>query len=433
VAESVDELALAVRLLFDERVTSLAVATWILVSSLFADGAVAAPAPAAAPAAAAGEAALDADAWSRRYEQARARMLAGEFAAAAAAFAALASSTRDLALQDRARELSDICGRWAHGGFTLVRSSDLAAVHAQTAAALVDRRSADELGVLYTAAVFYGLGSGAALDVWTQPGSAATGILPVLALGGAAAGVVYWLDSPEDLHYGVAQAITSGMWVGFEEGLAWILWNQARADSANEWSARTVATALWGTATAGAVLGGALGTLYGTTPGRASFVGSAALWSGLVAGLLGATAAQGGGGGTSTADDSFMLTSALGLTAGATAGILLGNDVAPSIARVRFLDLGAIAGGVLFGGLYLAVSNGNPDTPKLTATLAGGIGVGLVTAWQLTTHMEPDYPRHGRAAPSAVSSFTPTLMLAPGATNHASSVAGLLVGVGGGF
>ena len=416
--------------------TTLAVATWLLASALFAQGAAVAPAgrpappPVTAPAADR-EAPLDAEDWSRRYQLARARMLAGEFAEAASAFAALVAGTGDPVLQGRASELAGICGRWAQGGYTLVRSSDLAAVRAQTAAALDDRRSADELGVLYTAAVFYGLGSGVALDVWTKPGSAATGILPVLALGAAAAGVVYWLDTPQDLHYGVAQSITSGMWIGFEEGLAWILWNQARTNSASEWSGRTVATALWGTATAGAVLGGALGTLYGTTPGRASFVGSAALWSGLVAGLLGATAA-GGGGGTSTADDTFMLTSALGLTAGATAGILLGNDVAPSIARVRFLDLGAIAGGVLFGGLYLALSNGNPETTRLTASLAGGIAVGLVTAWQLTSRMEPDYPRHGRAADSASATFTPTLMLAPGAS-RATSVAGLVVGVGGGF
>ena len=188
-----------------------------------------ASAPSPSPSPSADARADEADAtWSLRYEQARAEMLAGRFADAAAHFAALAADAPDPARRTLAREQHDICDRWARGGLVLVRSAELAAARENPRPALLDRRSADEIGVFYTDAVLYGLATGVALDTWTQPSSSAGGILPALALGGVAAGLVYFLDHPEPLRYGVAQSITSGMWVGFEEGLAWTLWNQAR-------------------------------------------------------------------------------------------------------------------------------------------------------------------------------------------------------------
>lgn len=75
------------------------------------------------------------------------------------------------------------------------------------------------------------------------------------------------------------------MYVGLSEGLVWTFWNQSRTDRQDEWSGKTVATLIWGSATAGAIVGGAIGSTSGTTPGRASFIGSAALWGGLVAGM----------------------------------------------------------------------------------------------------------------------------------------------------
>src|SRR4029077_6218227 len=112
-------------------------------------------------------------------------------------------------------------------------------------------------------------------------------------------------------------------------------------------------------------------------------MGSAALWTGLVVGLLGAAAVAD----SPSADDSFLLLSALGLNGGAVAGVIIGKDVSPSIARVRFIDLGALAGGILTGGIYLAASNGHPSTRGMTGMLALGITGGLVAAWQLTGNM----------------------------------------------
>jgi hypothetical protein len=364
--------------------------------------------------------------WSRRYVQARASMLAGRFAEAAGQFATLAATGRELSQQILAREQADICDRWARGGLVLLRAADLPAAQARAVASLTDRRSPDELGILYTASVLYGLGTGLTLDFWTKPNAAAAAILPALALGGGAAAVVYFLDRPEELRYGVAQSITSGMWVGFEEGLVWTLWNQARANYYDEWSSRTIATVLWATATGGAILGGTLGTAYGTTPGRASLVGSAALWTGLVVGLLGATAVAD----SPTADDSFLLLSALGLNGGAVAGVIIGKDVSPSIARVRFLDLGGLAGGIVAGGVYLAASNAHPSRRAMTGALAVGISGGLIAAWQLTGNMEPDHPR-GRQEVTPPT-FTPSIV--PSSSRGATSgIDGVVLGMAGGF
>ena len=385
------------------------------------------PPPAIEPSSTSSSSSSEADtAWMRCYEAARAAMLAGRFAEAAAQFGALSAGAPGPARADLAREQHDICERWARGGFVLVRAADLAGARDNPRPELIDRRSADELGILYTGAVLYGLGSGVALDAWTEPSSAAGAILPALALGGAAAGVVYFLDHPRPLRYGVAQSIISGMWVGFEEGLAWTLWNQARSAASDEWSSRAVATALWGTATAGAVLGGTLGTAYGTTPGRASFMGSAALWTGLVSGLVAASAVKE----SPTSDDDFMLASAIGLNVGAVAGVLVGKTVSPSIARVRFLDLGGLAGGILAGGLYIAVAGEHPDQRATTAVLAAGVTGGLILAWNLTSGMEPDHPRAGRPSTGMLDSVTPTV--SPSAhTGH--GIDGAVVGVGAAF
>jgi len=220
------------------------------------------------------------------------------------------------------------------------------------------------------------------------------------------------------------------MWLGLEEGLTWTLWNQARAASADEWSGRTVATALWASATAGAILGGTLGTAYGTTPGRASLVGSAGLWSGLIVGLVGA----GVTGDSPTADDTYLLMSALGLNAGAIVGAVIGADVSPSIARVRFVDLGALAGGILAGGLYLAIANAHADRQVMTLTLAAGISGGLVAAWHLTAGMEPDYPRgaHRDADPSSGGGVVPSIS-PTSSGGRARGVDGLVLGLSGGF
>lgn len=118
-------------------------------------------------------------------------------------------------------------------------------------------------------------------------------------------------DSHQPLPYGVPQSIVSGMYIGLEQGLVWSLWNQASVDRADEWEDTTVATVVWGSASAGALAGGIVGATAGTTPGRASFVGSASLWGAGLAGLTVAALSPD----DDQVDDRALLGAALGLNA----------------------------------------------------------------------------------------------------------------------
>jgi hypothetical protein len=348
--------------------------------------------------------------WQARYSQARTAMLAGDFAAAAAKFAALADAAPDPVDRLLAAEMMSACRIWAQGGYVLTTQKKLAL----TAPALIeDRRTTDELAILYTNAVLYGLYAGIVLDVWNEPGSAGGVILPPLALAGASAGIVAVLDHSVHLGYGVAQSIVSGMYVGFEEGLAWILWHEASVQHASEFGAKTAMTLIWGLGTAGAVVGGMVGSAYGTTPGRASLMGSAAMWSGLVAGTF--------MGGVTYSDDTALLSAAIALNAGAVLGALVGAEVSPSIARVRFIDLGGLSGGLLLGGLYWAVQDRSASGKGLLTATSLGMTAGLTAAWLLTRDMETDQPRKHRE-PSLAERLVPTLV-------PASTGTGLVLGV----
>ncbi|HEX7498949.1 MAG TPA: hypothetical protein VF524_01450 [Polyangia bacterium] len=348
--------------------------------------------------------------WSAGYGEARAAMLAGDFAIAATKFAALVDSAPDSASRFLALEMMSACRTWARGGFVLTTPQRLAL---SASAALEDRRTTDEIAILYTNAVLYGLYAGIVLDVWTDASSAGSAILPPLALAGASAGVVAILDRNVRLGYGVAQSIVSGMYVGFEEGIAWTLWHEASVQRSSEFGAKAVTTLIWGLGTLGAVAGGVVGAAYGTTPGRASLMGSAAMWSGLVAGTL--------AGGITDHADSALLSSAVALNAGAVLGAIAGAEVSPSIARVRFIDLGGLSGGLLLGGLYWAVKDRKATGAGLLTATSLGMTAGLTAGWLLTRDMESDLPRKHRQ-PSLAERLVPTLV-------PASTGTGLVLGV----
>jgi hypothetical protein len=350
--------------------------------------------------------------WQGRYSQARTAMLAGDFAVAAEKFAALVDAAPDPVDRLLAAEMTSACRIWAQGGYVLTTQRKLAL----TAPALIeDRRTTDEIAILYTNALLYGLFAGVVVDAWTEANSAGSAILPPLALAGASAGIVAVIDRSTHLGYGVAQSIVSGMYVGFEEGIAWMLWHEASAPYSSEFGPKAVTTMIWGLGTLGAVAGGVVGSAYGTTPGRAALMGSAAMWSGLVAGTF--------MGGMTGIDDTALLSSAIALNAGAVLGALAGAEVSPSIARVRFIDLGGLSGGLLLGGLYWAVQDKDVTPRGLLTATSLGMTAGLTAAWLLTRDMETDLPRKHRE-PSLAERLVPTLV-------PASTGTGLVLGVAG--
>jgi hypothetical protein len=351
-------------------------------------------------------------AWLNRYTVARDRLVVGDFVEAQKLFAELVATATTGADRAIAQELELVARSWARRELVLVRGMDLGENSASAKAA--GERTPDEIAVLYTNAVFYGLGTGVWVDVLTEPRTAAGAILPALALAGGAAGAVAMVDSASRFRYGVPQSIVSGMYIGLGEGIVLTLWNQSRVYYRDEWSAETVATVVWGSATAGAAAGAIVGSAGGTTPGRASFVGSTAMWSGLVTGLVvGAVSPA-----DDMQDDNAFLAAAIGLNAGAVAGVLAAGPVSPSIARVRYLDLGGIAGAVALGGLYLSAADEESTAGGMMGLTALGMVGGLTAAWLGTSSMPPDrlseeIPRATRSPASflttAAPSLTPTL------------------------
>jgi hypothetical protein len=320
---------------------------------------------------------------------ARALLIDGQFDEASRRFATLARSATNATDRAVAVELGSVAAGWA--ARRLAQRSE-----AETSEAHHDRRSADEIASLYLNSVIYGLGTGAFIAVQVRPTSPSGIILPALLLGGGAAGVVAAIDSGDGLGYGVPQSIISGMYLGLGEGIVWTLWNQARAPYYEEWSDKTIASVIWSSATLGAVAGGALGNAYGATPGRASYVGSIALWSGLATGLVTGALVKD----DEHADDNGLLAGAIAMNAGAVAGILTAHGVSPSIARVRFLDLGAISGGLVFGGMYLSAAGQNPHPQTALGFTALGVGAGFATAWYMTSGMKKDTNRSDAPAHS---------------------------------
>jgi hypothetical protein len=390
------------------RTASLVVALFVAVPTLAraADGEPPTTLPPIAGTTAPAPSTLDPTAWDARYADARTKLLDGQFDVAAADLEELARVAPDEARRALAAEDATLARTWARKGLVIVRRSDLA--DESVTAKATDRRTTDEIAVLYTNAVFYGLGTGAWLAVQTEPSDAAGGILPALAFGGGSAGLVALLDSGRGLRYGVPQSITTGLYLGLEEGLVWTLYNQASASWRDEWSGKTVATVIWGSATLGAVVGGVLGQTYGTTPGRASYVGSTSLWTSTLLGLAMSAVIDHS---PSESDDHILLSMALGLNAGALVGVFTARDVSPSVARVRYLDLGAIAGGIVSAGLFVAGANGVRDDQwrAFSAVTGLGIGGGLIVSWMLTRNMPQDRNEPSKSVlASVVPSLAPT-------------------------
>jgi hypothetical protein len=342
--------------------------------------------------------------WTFKYEEARARFLIGEFADAAARFEELERTAVNRVDRAIAREQKTLAAEWSRRNLAFVNRSELRENAANAAnAKQYDKRTKDELVFLYINASLYGIGSGIWLATITEPKTAGAGILPTLALTGASVGTIIALDAGRGLRYGVAQAITSGLWIGLESGITWSVWHNSRRGE-TDLKAKEQATVIWGLSTAGAITGGVLGQTLGTTPGRSSWVGSTALWSGLILGFTTGALVQ--------EDDppaAAMAATGIGLGLGTVTGLATAGAVSPRISRVRFLDLGGLAGGLLSAVLYVAVANDKANGRAASGITALGAFGGLAAAWALTSSMADDQLRT-EEPPETVAKIRPMLM-----------------------
>lgn len=349
------------------------------------------PAPPESPAAPApppADAALRDTLWQKDFADARGAFLAGQLERAAERLGDLARTARTPEQAAMASALATLALEAHRRDLTFAPRA--VAAHAVPPDAPRDVRTTDEIAVLYTTSVVYGLGGGVWLGTLTEPESAAGAILPALGLAAASAGAVYAIDNAGErpLRYGVAQSISSGVYLGFAEGVLWTTWNQSAVGYEDEWEADTVASVLFGGATLGAVVGGTVGSAYGTTPGSAAFITSAASWTAGLGGLLAATLTPNSS--QAYRDDNAFLTAAIGLNVGAGLGMGFASSVSPSVARVRFIDLGGASGAILGAGLYLAAVDDDGSETSFSAVTALGTAAGLGAAYWLTSDMTPD-------------------------------------------
>ncbi len=354
----------------------------------------------------------EASLWEARYLSSRRALAEGRFDEARRGFDVIAAHAPDPSMRAHAAELGSLSRYWIGQGLVLgpVRMFDQWAKTQEVEKEKPDQRTTDEIAVLYTNTAVWGMGFGITVGVATE-GSAAAYFLPGLGMVGAGAGTVALLDNlgGRKLRYGVAQSITAGLYIGFEAGLFAGLAADGIADR-RDFSSGALAGMIWGSATAGAITGGLLGHYRPTTPGRASFTESGAIWGGMLSSFLAAGFAANAN--DDLGEASPWLSGLVGTGVGAVAGGFFAGSVSPSIARVRFLDLGGLVGGLTAGGIYASVASttGGRDLDQRAFFLLSSLGIiaGLGGTFMLTRKMEPDEPRR-RSEDTTLGSITPTL------------------------
>lgn len=254
-------------------------------------------------------------------------------------------------------------------------------------------RTLDELSVLYTTAFAYGFGTSAWVALQVQPGSFAAAIVPFVAITGAAVGGVALADNLEPFKLGMPQAISAGVYLGALEGVMLTGYHHAvakRRENNRTMGARSVSTVLWAGATLGGVAGGVLGALREPTPGRVSFAASGGLWGGLLASFAGAASE----GRTGYRVEKAFGIGAIGYNAGLIAALIASPHLSPSVARVRLVDLGGLAGGLVGAGTYMLIADDAANARATFGISAAGAAVGLGLAWWATSDMaEQHYPK----------------------------------------
>jgi hypothetical protein len=330
------------------------------------------------------------EAWRERYESAKAALIAGDTAKAAAELAELAKQAESV--EDR--RLAEELGAVARARDTVSPAPPAPRI-----------RTSDELSILYTSAFVYGLGTSAWVVLLLEPKNLAGAGLPFVLLTSAAVGGVAVADGYRPLRRGVPHSLATGLYLGLVEG-AWLVGLEhagaTRRGDGSRWSSTTVATVLWAGSTAGGLMGGLVGAWREPTPGRTSFAGSAAIWPGLTAGFVGAALE----GDRRRRGEVAFLSGGIAYNLGIAAGIAVAPSVAPSVSRMRFVDLGAVGGGLLGAGVYAVAAESSANVRGGLASTAGGIVGGLGLAWWLTRGMPRDPP----ANPPPVASLRPIIV-----------------------
>ena len=358
--------------------------------------------------------AVDPAEWQARYDAAGRKTMAGDYMGAIQDYSALAATAPNDNARMLALEQLRVATEFAHrqqGGATAATAP---AVTGPTSALDIPpnelpppsharlrdpyTRTADEMVFLYIATPLYGFTTGFWIDAlvtgtdgWSSRSTGTGAFFSGLGATGLAALGVAMLDGGKKFKYGGPQSITTGLTIGFGEGVAMALWAGNRTETSFS-TYRKFTSYVWGLSTAGIIAGSVVAATLPTTPGRSSWVGSTSLAGGVfLGGLAGAFTPKG----TGTNDESvrnFGLTAAIGGLAGVGAGILTAPLLSPSISRVRFIDLAWVSGAVLALGFCEAYGNGGRGCTERTAfgAMSAGAGVGFIVGALATMGIKGD-------------------------------------------
>lgn len=205
-------------------------------------------------------------------------------------------------------------------------------------------RGGVEAAGLYASAITFGIGTGVWLDVMLDVEDIRLAVIAPLVLGGAGAGLLFLAEhNSGPIRRGRGTAMSNGYALGIVGGLLLGVYGGDEL----RWSARAVATSIWGGAALGAGLGYGLGALAEVRPASASFVGSGGLWGAVfgmtVAGLVDADG------------DDVPIAGMVGEVVGAGAAAALAGVLRPAEAQVRWMDLGVFSGGLLGVGVAVLI------------------------------------------------------------------------------
>lgn len=345
-------------------------------------------------------------AWSARYEVARKHLVDGEYRLAEGEFIGLAGDAPSEPERRLAIEMARIAASWAGGQDASWRALEPRTLTAPT---LVRRvRTRDEITLLYATSFVYGVGTGSWFLLQAQPDSALTATLPFIGITAAPVFALALVDGNAPLPHGMPHAISAGMYIGLGESILLVTFQHSRAHrtGGRRWAPEDVSTVLWSGATLGGLAGGVLAAGLPTTPGRASFTASAAIWGGLITGFTAGAMIPESGHRT----ESALLTAGLGYNVGVLGGMLSAASVAPSTTRVRLIDLSGAGGALILGGGYAALAGGSGEPRTAMALTGGGAAAGLVAGWLATRGMAPD----NSAGPVPAVTVQPAITPMPG-------------------
>lgn len=220
-------------------------------------------------------------------------------------------------------------------------------------------RDTYEAVALYAIGATYGAATGAWIDV--QTGLTEPLTAPWAPLAGAGAGVTLaWLaDRPTRIRRGLPTMVGAGLSLGLLAGGSIGI----QGWRTNVWGVPTMSTITWVGTTAGLSFGLAVGLLLDPEPGTGSFVLSGGFW-GASLGLLTGYAFD-----ASSAYDVFSVS---GEAVGIAAAALTARMLRPTPAQVRWMDLGALTGALLGGGIGFLLLRDE------RAAFAGTVQLGLI-------------------------------------------------------